>query len=141
MDITVNTTQIDALKEFFNGLSNADKRTIFITAFRRVAKPIINDARLLIPRKSGNLASSIGTVSLGNEIALLVGAKKPKGSHGHLIENGTVERFRRNGASTGRVIGIHFMETAYNMHDQDIPKLVEEEWLKAIDKFIIKTLK
>jgi len=143
MDITVNTTQIDALRDFFDGLSSADQRKIFLTAFRKVAKPIIAEAKATVPRKTGNLARSIGSIAVANEAAILVGAKKSggyKGWHGHLIENGTVNRFRKTkkNAATGRIIGTHFFENAYNNNEHFITQYTEEEILQAIDKLIVK---
>ena len=141
MEIQVDTTQIDALKEFFNNLSTSDQRKIFLTAFRKASKPMINEAKTTAPRRTGNLARSIGTIGLPNEVAILVGAKVAnKGWHGHLIENGTANRFRRTkgNAPTGRVIGIHFFENAYNNNESYMVNSVEEEWLKAIDNYIIK---
>jgi len=143
MEIQINTTQIDALKEFFEGLSATDQRRIFLTAFRKAAKPIIAEAKSTVPRRTGNLARSIGSIAVANEAAIIVGAKKSggyKGWHGHLIENGTVNRFRktRKNASTGRVIGTRFLENAYNNNEHFISQYTEEEMLQAIDKLIVK---
>lgn len=143
MDISVNSQQIESLREFFDGLSAADQRRIFLTAFRRAAKPIITEAKATVPRRTGNLARSIGSIAVANEAAILVGAKKSggyKGWHGHLIENGTVNRFRKtkNNAATGRVIGTKFFENAYTNNEHFITQYTEEEMLQAIDKLIVK---
>lgn len=143
MEISIDSSQIDVLKDFFAGLSTADQRKIFLTAFRKAAKPIIADAKASAPRKTGNLIRSIGTVGVPNEAAILVGAKKGggyKGWHGHLVENGTVERFRRklNNAPTGKVIGTKFFELAYTNNEQYLTQSTEEEWLRAIDNLIVR---
>jgi HK97 gp10 family phage protein len=143
MDITINTSQVEVLKDFFNDLSNRDQRKIFMVAFRKASKPLITDAKATVPRRTGNLAKSIGSIALSSEIALLVGAKKGggyKGWHGHLIENGTVDRFRRskNNAPTGRMNPTHFFESAYNKNEKGVIDSVEEEWLKAIDQCIVR---
>jgi hypothetical protein len=76
-------------------------------------------------------------------IAILVGSKLNKGWAGHLIENGTVERFRRTkkGAPTGRLVGTHFFENAFNMVEEQMYGSIEQEWYQAIDNFIMRTNK
>lgn len=143
MNLTIDSSQIDALREFFEGLSTADQRKIFIAAFRRAAKPIVADAKSTVPRRTGNLANSIGTVDVRGETAILIGAKKgggSKGWHGHLIENGTVQRFRKkkNNAPTGRIIGTKFFEMAYMKNEDYLAESTEEEWMSAIDRMIVR---
>jgi hypothetical protein len=144
MEININTSQIKVLEDFFSNLSNVDQRKIFLTAFRKASVPLINAARQDSPYRLGNLRKSIGTMAVPNEIAILVGAKKsgkPKGWYGHLVENGTVERFRKtkNNASTGRIVGTHFFENAFNMTQEQVYGSIEQEWYQTIDNFIIKT--
>lgn len=144
MEVQVNTSQLDILEDFFSDLRTVDQRRIFIASFRRASKPLITAARAGAPRRTGALMKSIGTVEVPNEVAILVGAKKSgtyKGWHGHLVENGTKERFRRSGAATGKVIGSHFFERAYNATEQQMFGSIEDEWYKAIDDCIIRTNK
>ena len=144
MNIQVNTDQIKVLEDFFYELSNADQRKIFIAGFRKAAKPLVNAARNNAPFNTGNLRRSIGTIEMPQEIAILVGAKKGgsyKGWHGHLVENGTVMRFRKNGGSTGKVVGKHFFENAYNLVEGVMYDRIEDEWFNAIDQYIVKVNK
>lgn len=151
MDATIRTEQLLVLEDFFRDLSDIDQRKIFITTYRRATKPFINAMKAGAPRRTSNLIRSIGTIEMPQELAILAGAKLSgmhKGWVGHLVENGTVERFRKtykgkplkNGsASTGRVIGTHFAENAFNATESQVNAIVEEEWYNAIDMFIVKT--
>lgn len=146
MELTVNTEQIAALRDFFDGLSAADQRKIFLAAFRRASKPMVDEAKATVPRRTGNLQRSIGTIALSGEAALLMGARKGggyKGWHGHLIENGTVERFRKKkkNAPTGKVIGTAFLEQAYMQNEQYLIDATESEWLRSIDLMIVRVNK
>lgn len=143
MNLQIDASQIDALREFFEGLSAVDQRKLFLAAFRKAAKPMVADAKATVPRRTGNLANSIGTMGVGSEAAILVGAKKgggARGWHGHLIENGTADRFRKskNNAPTGRVTGTRFFEIVYERNEEYIVQSTEEEWLRAIDNMIIR---
>ena len=146
MEITVNTDQIKTLEQFFNDLSSINQRKVFMAGFRRAAKPLITAAKSATPYDTGTLYKSIGTMEIPNEVAILVGAKKSgkyKGWHGHLVENGTKERFRRSkdGARTGKVTGVHFFEHAYDSTQEQMYSQIEQTWYEEIDRFIIKVNK
>ena len=141
MEVSYNDNQVQALTTMFKDFALSDQLKIFNTAYRKGTKQMVNYAKSIVPRRTGNLAKSIGTIFLRQDVAVLIGAKKAyKGWHGHLIENGTVQRFRKTkgGAPTGRVIGVHFMEQAYNNNIDYVINAIHEEWLAAIDKYIQK---
>jgi hypothetical protein len=148
MEVKINTDSIKVLEDFFSGLSSIDQKKIFTAGFRKAAKPLIEMARANVPKRSGRLYRSIGSVEMPDDIAILIGAKKAgipsnKGWHGHLVENSTVERFRRSkhNAPTGRTIGTHFFENAFNAVEEKMYGSIEQEWYNEIDKFIIRTNK
>jgi hypothetical protein len=146
MEVTIKTDQIKVLEDFFQGLSTVDQRKIFISAYRKASKPIIAAAVAGAPSRSGRLKKSFGTIEIPKDIAILVGAKKGgkyKGWHGHLVENGTVARFRKSkkNASTGRVIGLHYFEQAFNQTEGQAYAAIEQEWYQAIDNYIVRTNK
>jgi len=145
MEVTVDTSQIQILEDFFNDLSNADQRKIFMAAYRKAAKPLVMAAKSTVPYRTRTLLRSIGTVEVPQEIAILVGAKKSgqyKGWHGHLVESGTVERFRKkSGGATGKMPVSHFFENAYNATEDQVFGTIEKSWYDEIDKFILKTNK
>ena len=142
MDVSIDTSQIEALTGFFNELREADKKKIYAQGFRRASKPLVEATKSLVPRRRGTLAGSIGTIYYYDDVSMVMGArKKYKGNHGHLIENGTVERFRRSKTGTGRtgkVIGVHFIERAYNATEDKVMDAIEGEWLHAIDRAITR---
>lgn len=144
MEVNIDATSVQHLEEFFQELSDKDQRKIFLTAYRKSVKPLLADAKAAAPvGKTGNLRNSIGTSELPNEIAILAGTlKRRKGWHGHLVENGTVERFRRTKSgkqvSTGKMVGTHFFEKAYNANEEAIVNSVNQEYYKAIDNAIVK---
>jgi hypothetical protein len=144
MEVQIKTDQIKVLEDFFEGLSSIDQRKIFIAGFRKAAKPLVAAAKAGAPVRTGQLMRSFGTIEMPKEIAILVGAKKSgtyRGWHGHLIENGTKERFRRTkkGAKTGSVTGTHFFENAFNTVEEQMYGSIEQEWYNEIDKFIMRT--
>jgi HK97 gp10 family phage protein len=103
MEVTIDTSQIKVLQNFFDDLSTIDQRKIFMSSFRKAAKPLVDKAKADAPFKTGQLMRSIGTIELPQEIAILVGAKltgggKKSGWYGHILEVGSYkvgERFRR----------------------------------------------
>ena len=139
MEAKIDTSQLKILEDFFEGLSSVDQTKVFMASFRRAAKPLIAAAKATAPRRTGNLMRSIGAIGMPKEIAIMVGAKLPKGWHGHIVEGGTGERFRRkSGGATGRMPASHFFETAYNATEKQMYESIEKEWYEEIDKFIIK---
>ena len=141
MEVKVDSSQIVMLEGFFNELSAIDQRKIFLAGFRKASKPLIAAAKAGSPYDTGTLRKSIGSIALPQEIAILVGARKSganKGWHGHLVENGTKDRFRKSGARTGKVMGTHFFELAYNATQDEVYSAIEQEWYNEIDRFIIK---
>jgi hypothetical protein len=117
-----------------------------LEAFRKGTTGLVNDVKTNVPKgKTGNLLRSVGTIGIPQDIALLVGTRKGggyKGWHGHLLENGTQERFRRTKAGkqvpTGKVRATHFFEEAYEGKDKDIEVAVQREFYIAIDNTIVR---
>ena len=142
MNVEIKTDQVMILENFFKDLSTLDQKKIFNSAFRKAAKPLVNRAKMTAPRRSGRLQKSIGTMSISGSINIIVGAVKRRGGwHGHLVEEGTEERFRKTkkGARTGSVTGTHFFENAYNASENEIINTIQDEWLNEIDRMIIRT--
>jgi len=146
MDIQINVDKITMLSEFFNELSNLDKKKIFASAFRKASLPLINAAKDIVPRRKGILAKSIGAIYMAEDISALVGTRRAqRGSLGHIFEHGTAERFRKKHkegtGATGKIVGIHFMERAFETTENKIYDTIENEWYHAIDNFIQRTNK
>jgi len=145
MEVKADISQLDILEDFFSDLSVIDQRKVFISSFRRAVRPLVNMARVTVPKRTGNLMRSIGTVEVPKEIAIIVGTKTTglhKGWYGHLMEGGTVQRFRKKKRGpTGKVIGTKFMERAYNSTSEQVFQAISDDWHNEIDRFIVKTNK
>lgn len=85
------------------------------TAVRKVAKstvPVSPSNRPKTSGKPGDLKSSIRTKYYFEGLGALVFPAIPKGSHRHLVENGTKARYQKNGRYTGRNSPQPFMKPA-----------------------------
>ena len=143
MEMTVDTSQIKILQDFFDDLSKQDQKKIFTHGYRRAARPLVAAAKVLAPSRRGVLQRSIGTIEVPDEVAILVGAKLSgtyKGWHGRFTEGGTKERFRKKkrNAPTGRIIASHWFENAYNATEKQVYDSIDSEWYKAIDMCITR---
>lgn len=160
MDVSVDISQYAVLQNFFNTLSSVDQKKIFIAGYRRAAKPLINEAKRVVPRKTGRLQKSIGSVEKPEEVAIIVGAKLSganRGWYGHFSEEGTKDRYRKaerkikrgfykglvrgrksGTGATGRVVGTHWFERAYMATEQQVFDNIADEWYKAIDMAITR---
>jgi len=152
MEMKIDTSQINVLKDFFDELSTMDQRKIFMASFRKAAKPLIVAARINVPKERMNLYRSIGSIELPQQIAILVGSKvntqyvTKKGRlskvwYGNLLEEGTKQRFRKSkhgGGATGKVTATHFFENAFNITQEQMYDNMAQEWYNEIDKYIIR---
>jgi len=143
MECRINDKNVGHLMDFFDDLSQFDQRKMFLEAFRKASKPLVQRIKASTPQRTGNLLKSIGTKQVPQEIAILVGAMRPRGSHGHLIESGTTDRvyISKKGTPhrTGRMVGIQFVEKAYEAGtEQEVLDAVEEQFYIAIDNAIMK---
>lgn len=150
MQVNIDISKFKVLDDFFKDLSVMDQKKIFISAYRKAAKPLVQASKTNVPKRTGKLFRSIGTVENPNEISILVGAKlaglsKNKGWHGHFTENGTAIRIRKKGnyagKSTGRVDGVHWFERAFEATSEKMYDTIASEWYNEIDRVIQKTVK
>ena len=157
MELNVDTSQLKVLQDFFNDLSEVNQRKVFMASYRRAAKPLIAAAKANAPRRTGQLAASIGSIEYPEDVAILVGAKltggsKKSGWYGQLLEVGSYkvgERFRKKyrgkllkkPASTGRLKASNFFESAYNSVEGQMYDSMADEWYREIDRLIIRTNK
>jgi len=140
----LDTINISELERFFNDLKLVDQRKIFAAGFRKAANPLKNKMQALVPVKTGNLRRSIGSSIARDEIALYVGTKiggANDGWYGHFLEEGTKDRYRKDGSETGKIKGKHFASLAFMYTEDEVYSNIEQEWYKAIDRFIVRTNK
>jgi hypothetical protein len=146
VELQYDLSNVQHLQEFFDELSVVDQRKIFIEAFKKATVGLVQEVKSTIPQgKTKNLLRSVGQLAIPRDVALLVGTRKGggyKGWHGHLVENGTVERFRKTKKGdlvpTGRVIGTHFFEQAYEGKEEPIADEVQKQFYIAIDNAIVR---
>lgn len=140
--IKIDVSNLKVLEEYFAEMSRGDKRKIFLSAFRRCAKPILQAAKTLVPRKTGRLARSLASDGVQGQIALEAGAMRRRGGYtGHLNESGTTERFyitRKNSKrkSTGRMTATHFFENAYNSVEKQTDDIIANEIFSEVSRRI-----
>lgn len=145
--LTVETYGFKSLEELFNNLSDKkDQKRILIDAFKRSTKVTADYAKSYARKKTGNLRKSIGVVTIpGNkEIGVYVGARIKggyKGYHGHILEYGTVARYRKtkNNAPTGKMKYTGFMRKAALYTEPQVVNSVSKEWYDAIARHIIRS--
>jgi hypothetical protein len=151
----IDARNIQVLENFFNEQSTRDQRGIFIAAYRKAVKPLVSQAKANAPvgrsyveagtrmgdlsgwHVGGGLRQSIGTKEVKNEVAIIVAAMRPKGSHGHLVEDGTNIRsymtkknhVRKN---VGKVTATHFFENAFNSTSEQVYGTIQDEWYRSI---------
>jgi hypothetical protein len=162
--IQIDTRNIKVLEEFYNNLAGMQKRGIIIKALRKAVKPLIDRAKATAPigkswvgKKAvmgkfgnfhvpGGLRASFGTMEIKDEIAIWAGAMRPKGAHGHLVEDGTNARkyITKNGKEhrTGSMpsSGGHagFFDAAVNATKGQVYDSLESDWHDMIVKEINK---
>ena len=145
MELNIDTYNLKVLENFFKDLSLVNQRKVFLAAFKKAAKPLIMAVKIGVPvGKTGVLRRSVGAIAIPREIAIIVGTRlggRIKGWYGHFMENGTMERWRKSGASTGRIIAKPFFEPAFDRTEQQMYNSIEGHWHKEIDRLITRVNK
>jgi hypothetical protein len=148
-DKFIKTYGFNALKRTLDNMAFKDKRRILIPALKRASKPTLE---MIIARtpvgKTGNLKKSIGQITVGNEMAIIIGAriKGYKGYHGHLVNDATVDRhyITKNGMkhNTGKMSVLkpyfHFLTRAVSDTEKQSFDNLSKEWQKGVAKMIIR---
>ena len=154
MNITIDTENLEILQDFFNELSVKDQTDIWMSAFRRSAKPLIQTAQALIPYKSKDrtpsygLHRSFGIVPYKKNIGIWVGSrvgtytvrqgKLSKVWYGRLVEWDHKKRGKKRGEGIGVVSGSHFFEKAVDINRQGISDSIGRDWVKSIESYMKK---
>lgn len=148
--ITFESPAMLRLEKTFQELRYIDQRKVLISAFRKATKPVIDQAKANVHVHTGNLRKSIGMLTLRNEIAVIVGARKGrgyKGFHGHLVEDGTRDRYVKTWRGkdlkkkryTGRMNSsgsyANYFERAIDSKGEGVMKTLGTEWYKSIERF------
>lgn len=114
------------------------KREILLLV-RNTAKNVQKNARARAPvsnrrksrGKSGDLKRSIRPKYFDSGFSATVVPRKPKGSHRHLVEYGTEDRYTKTGAHRGKMPSKPFMSPAEKEEDrrynQELARLVNRD--------------
>jgi HK97 gp10 family phage protein len=149
----IETYGFEALEKTFDNFAHKDKRNIFMAAYRKATKPMVDKSRANAPMgRTGNLKRSMGMVPMRDQIGVWVGARVTggsKGFHAHLAENGTVERFYTTKKGVRHETGkmnpnagyARFFQRAFDETEKQAVDTVTEEWHKAIERFIVRSKK
>lgn len=160
--VTIDTSELDGLIKAFQNFSATDQRSIWMSAFRKAAMPIVDAAKMYAPFRRGNLQRSIGEMAVNGEVSLWVGSilktpyLTPRGRlskvwYGLLTEGGADNVGRPAGNSSrklqksrnlgGHIEGKHWFRNARLTTEQGANDMIVEEWQNAIERIIIRRLK
>ncbi len=126
-----STKLLNALKEFPINIQN----NVMEGAVRAAAKPIVEEARRLVPKDSRNLEKSIGTTkrkgTKGTEVVFAVSARRGNphdGFYAHMVEFGT-----------SKMSAKPFMRPALEKQERQSIEASKEYIAKRIDKEVLKS--
>jgi hypothetical protein len=136
---------ITELNELFDELKNSQKKGIILNAFKKVGRPILNAikqaAKTTLNKKTGNLMSSFGIVSLNSKNGIKIGARKTegyKGFHGHFFDAGTQERKTKKGYKRGAIKATHYFSDAVKSNSDTAINEFQNELDKSFSSFVLK---
>lgn len=141
MSLVINSNELNNAIEALKVLPDKMKGDTMIKIFRTVSRPIINRARAKAPKKRGTLARSIGTKKGKSKVrpTLIIGPMARRGGyHGHILEAGTDKRYKKSGASTGKIKGYEYMKYAYDGEKDIAAAKIQKRVIKRIDTALKK---
>lgn len=148
MEITIDTRNLKTLTDFFDNLSKEDQAKVWMTAYRKAAKPLLAAARANVPEgksgmrngrphAGGQVKRSLGMVEEPDKIAVNIGARltgspSNKGWAAHFTESGTKVRRTKKGANRGSTPRKQWMLSAWNETEQEVNDNIHKEWQNEI---------
>jgi hypothetical protein len=151
MSFTIQSPDLKKLEQTFADLQYKEQRNIMLSAFRKATKPTVERAKSNIFHSvTGNLRRSIGLVTVRDEIAVIIGARKRgafMGHHGHLVEEGTVDRWattwRGKPLKTKRFTGkmsagkpyAFYLKHSVDATEKSVQDTMAKEWYDSILRF------
>jgi len=153
--LTMDLYGEEELNNFFHKtLTFGQQKSVMLSAYRKAGKPLIDTARQLLRsrRKSASKGSSLDK-SFGmkpmrsKKPALLVGSRRFggfKGFHGHLVDSGTVKRYRKtkNGkVSTGTMPALNIWSDALQKETPGMIQNMRGELIESLNRLVQRNLK
>ena len=145
IEVNSNALGLPQLQQLFKKLRGSQVNSIFNSAFRKVSKPIIKNAKsnLTARKRTGNLSKSIGAKPIRGQAGLVIGARtfgKNKGYAGHILDKGTVNRYRKTKSgkrvSTGKVKPTKYFRKAVEGNSLYIENTITREVEQAVLRFV-----
>jgi hypothetical protein len=120
-------------------LQNLVDRREIVDAERKAAKMLMERGKdRLIATLIGNSDYLVDSFTYklrkGKFSGVLVGFKRPGGNVAHLVDLGTKDRYTKNGAYRGKIIGSRFWT---DTKEQYVPKAIDD-MMEAVDRAIRK---
>lgn len=149
----VSVTGLKEIDDVIKNLPKAVQHSVLQSAHAAAAKPLVSAMKLTAPEgPTGNLVDSIGivkgNVKRANEIGeIKVGPRRPKGSHGVLVEYGTKRRKLRGkgkykaGTDRGLMPAKPFVEPAFVRTKGIVEKGIAENIGKSVIRLMKRYLK
>ena len=145
--VSVEIKMKDVMKKLSKLPEKVQKRVV-TGAVRASAKPIVQEAKRLVPVKTGNLKKSIGITKIRSksktEVVFAVSPRKTAkydGFYGRFVEFGHVLKEKGKGKK-GKVIGHAppkpFLRPAYEKMSDECLRAFKEYMIKRIDKELAK---
>jgi len=134
---------IPELDDLWKKLTQDQQRNIEVAAWRKASKPMLaaikGNATSMVGRVTGNLYKSIGSSPVRGRAILELGIRRFHpwtGYHGHLINDGTMERMTDAGERRGAVEGTKFFDLAYQATKDQIIDDYREGRIEAFHKMV-----
>ena len=151
--LTMDLFGDEELNKFFHEtLKWSQQKSVFLSAYRKAAKPLVRTARQNLrsrrksPHNPKGLYASIGVKpGRSRKPVLLAGARtfgNWKGNAGHLVDTGTGSiRSTKKGKSTGKMPGNHFWTDALKTEERTVKHLMSDELMLSLKKLVDRNLK
>jgi len=144
--IDIEIFGIKELDELFNELQRSSKRSIFISAFRKAAKPIIQSAKSnLSGSQFKKIRKSLGVKPERYKPILKMGARRWgnfKGNLAHIFNDSTKERryisVRKFVHKTGRIKGNSFWDRSIDSNKDKVENTIEHQVFESFERYIVR---
>lgn len=141
---TVQMFGTKELNELFGQMKDSQQRSVYISAFRKMLKPVIKDIRSNITNSNlKGLRRSIVAKPINRVKAMRFGASHKKNRQAYLaniFEGGTSDRYQptKKGGKryTGRIEGLNFFYSTLDRHEQSLKDEYYEAFLESFKKMV-----
>lgn len=144
----LETFGVPELDKLWKDLKDSQKRNIEIAAWRKASKPMLagikGNVSSMVGRVTGTLFKAVGSSPVRGAAILNLGVRRfyPwNGFHGHLVNDGTMERSTATGQSRGSVDGSNFFDLAYEATKGQVIDDYRKGRIKSFHEMIVRANK